>query len=374
LKLRRALFWLHLAAGVCVGAVVLAMSLTGALLALQRPVLAIAERGLRIAVPAGTERLSLDALALEAEGAPDGAVLRAEPTAPVALTYGRGRTLYFDPYTGASLGEGAKGARSFFRSVEDFHRWLGFPEKRRALGRGITGAANAGFFLLALSGLFLWWPRRWTRAALKAVLLPSLKGHGKARDWNWHNSIGAWSAPVLLLITMTGLVMSYSWANDLLYKAAGDAPPPRARRADAPSPDKSGGQERAPVAFEALAAAARKRAPDWTSITLRLPRAGTEATALIETAGSPYSLRSTLILDAATAAVIKWEPASGWSRGRRLRTLARFTHTGETGGAAGQAAAALASIGGTILVCTGFALAWRRLRAFRARNDNGGRA
>jgi uncharacterized iron-regulated membrane protein len=43
--------------------------------------------------------------------------------------------------------------------------------------------------------------------------VPSLKLRGKPRDWNWHHAVGFWSAPALLLITLTGLVMSYQWAN-----------------------------------------------------------------------------------------------------------------------------------------------------------------
>jgi uncharacterized iron-regulated membrane protein len=32
---------------------------------------------------------------------------------------------------------------------------------------------------------------------------------GRARDFNWHNVIGIWCAPVLLVLTLTGAIMSY---------------------------------------------------------------------------------------------------------------------------------------------------------------------
>jgi uncharacterized iron-regulated membrane protein len=35
---------------------------------------------------------------------------------------------------------------------------------------------------------------------------------GRARDFNWHNVIGIWCARVLLVVILTGLVMSYQWA------------------------------------------------------------------------------------------------------------------------------------------------------------------
>ena len=56
--------------------------------------------------------------------------LRAEP-APAAFSFGRGRIVFLDPYTGKVLGEGSSRARAFFRAVTDWHRWLG-AERRRA--------------------------------------------------------------------------------------------------------------------------------------------------------------------------------------------------------------------------------------------------
>ena len=49
----------------------------------------------------------------------------------------------------------------------------------------------------------------------------------------------------------------------------------------------------------------------------------------------------------------------------------RFGHTGEVFGVPGQILAGLASAGGCVLVWTGFALAWRRFTAWRARRQRG---
>ena len=85
---------------------------------------------------------------------------------------------------------------------------------------------NLAFLGMAISGVYLWWPRSTRRGAFKAVAVPSLRLRGRARDFNWHNSIGIWCAPVLIVITLTGAVMSYQWANDLLYRLTGNVPPP----------------------------------------------------------------------------------------------------------------------------------------------------
>ncbi|MFP2934817.1 PepSY domain-containing protein, partial [Pyxidicoccus sp. 3LG] len=65
-------------------------------------------------------------------------------------------------------------------------------------------------------------------------------------------------------------------------------------------------------------------------------------------------------LDPFTGAVAKQEGYADYNSGRKLRTWLRFLHTGEALGWLGQLVAAIASLGGAVLVWTGFALAWRR--------------
>ena len=74
--------------------------------------------------------------------------------------------------------------------------------------------------------------------------------------------------------------------------------------------------------------------------------------------------RSQLTLNRATAEVVKWEPYSENSTGRKLRSWFRGLHTGEAFGFFGQTIAGLASLGGCFLVWTGLAMAWRRFRSW----------
>jgi uncharacterized iron-regulated membrane protein len=82
--------------------------------------------------------------------------------------------------------------------------------------------------------------------------------------------------------------------------------------------------------------------------------------------GQPQK-RAQLVLDSATNNVVRWEPFSTYTRGRQLRSILRFAHTGEVIGMTGQTIAALVSTGGAILVVTGLALAIRRLLGWRSR-------
>jgi uncharacterized iron-regulated membrane protein len=413
---RQVIFWLHLVTGVLAGLVIGVMSVTGVLLACERQIVAFAERDVRTVQPpaAGVSRLDLDALVTRAraavpEGRLSGVMLRADPTATVVVNFGRERTVFVHPYTGAVLGEGAKTLRHFFHTVTDWHRWLGTEGESRAIGRAITGACNTAFVVMVVTGVYLWWPRRWTRQVLQAVMVPNLGLRGKPRDWNWHNTAGFWSASLLICITLTGLVMSYQWANNLLYTLTGNAPPPRppgaaegrsaaldnrqnggGPRVAGSAPDGGAGrQSRAEgqvarerqgrtgdagstpqrASLEALFAVAIQHAPHWRSMTVRVPpRSATQLTVTLEEARAlhPYP-RSILTLDAVTAAVVQWEPYASYNLGRTLRAWVRPVHTGEAGGVVGQMIAALASACGVVLVWTGLALAWRRLRARNAR-------
>jgi uncharacterized iron-regulated membrane protein len=107
--------------------------------------------------------------------------------------------------------------------------------------------------------------------------------------------------------------------------------------------------------------------PTWRTITARLPvRSGAPVTFTIVDARSwnPFA-GSQLTVDASGAAITKWEPYEATSRGQKWRGWARFGHTGELGGLPGQLVAGLASVGGSVLVWTGLALAVRRLLMWR---------
>jgi uncharacterized iron-regulated membrane protein len=367
-KLRRIIFWGHLIAGVTAGVIILVMSVTGVLLAFEHQIIDFAEREMKTVAPTGNARLGIDAmLSKVSEARPDmkptGLTLRSESTAAATIAFGRDGIQYLDPYTGATLGYGALRTRAFFRIVEDWHRWLGSGGENRAIGRAITGAGNTVFLILAISGTYLWWPKKWSWRKVRPVIFFQKGLKERARNFNWHNTAGFWSSLVLIVITATGMVLSYQWANNLLYRLAGSQPPPQ-QQAQA---NRGRAEERAvkPIDnLDQLWTRAEQQAPGWQSISLRLPLQPNAPVAFTIREGKAWltSASSQLTLHPASAEVMKWEPYASSSPGRKARTWARFLHTGEAGGLPGQVLAGLASLGGSLLVWTGLALAWRRLR------------
>jgi len=386
MKFRDILFWTHLVVGVSAGLLILMMAVSGTLLAYEKQVVtALEKKAMGVAPPAeGAARLSLDLLASKVAG-PDRKVtalsLFKDPKASVSLAMGREGILYVDPYRGEVVGQGATQARAFFHWAEDWHRWFGMehsPNKEAA--HQVKAAANLVFLALILSGLYLWWPRGRSKFLLRFG--QGLKG--RAKDWNQHNVLGFWASSLLLLITLTGLVMSYDWANRLLFKLAGSPPPPP-RQVQRPveqgaqmapgwkgivASDKSRWMGEKPqevkmpklAGFDAYLATAQEKSQDWEALTFRLPRReGDKMTVMIEEKGRPHAYaRSSLQLDPVTAAVVKWEPYQDQSLGRKLRGLVKPLHTGEIAGILGQTLAALASLAAVWMVWTGLAMAWRR--------------
>jgi uncharacterized iron-regulated membrane protein len=385
MPLRTLVFWLHLLVGVIAGAVILFMSVTGAILAFEPQVTEWLERDRRVITPPpGARPLSVEAILASArearpDGRPTAVTLRADPTASAVVSFGReGGALFVDPYRGVVLG-GLSPVHDALHAVVDWHRWLG----SREIGRPITGAANLGFLGLVVLGVYLWWPRRWTRETVKAVTRFRSGLGGRARDFNWHNVIGIWCAPVLLVLTLTGAIMSYQWTNNLLYTLTGNEPPPPPPAPPAAGQAPGDGQRRprpaaaetgrALAALDALWARAERQVQGWVAINARLPQRpeGPVTFFIQEPTGWPPAPRSQLVLDPVTVEVVKWEPFTGQNMGRRLRAWVRPLHTGEAAGVAGQITAFLASAGGSVLVWTGIALAWRRFRSWRRRAGSG---
>jgi uncharacterized iron-regulated membrane protein len=377
-QLRRVIFWCHLAAGATAGVVILIMSVTGVLLAYQRQVERWADtRGYQITHPsADAHRLPLEALvsrAREAQtgAAPTAATVYAGETEPVTLSFQGGRNLFVNPYTGEVLGEGSPRTRAFFRTVTDWHRWLGAGGESRAAGRAVTGAANLLFLFIVMSGFYLWWPRRWTRNALGAIMWFRRTRATRARHFNWHNVVGFWSALPLFVVVLSAVVISYTWASNLVYRLAGEEPPAQQQRGGPPG---GAGQQPQGAAvqlggLDALLARAERQVEGWRTITLQLPqKPDAPVTFAIDRGnGGQPQLRSQLTLERATGEVVRWEQYSTNSLGRRLRSWLRFAHTGEVYGLVGQTIAMLASAGGALLVYTGLSLALRRMFAWLSR-------
>ena len=376
--LRDVVFWLHLAVGVTTGLVVLIMSATGTALAFQRQILDWSAARHVVSAPAGAERLPLDTvvararLALPADAQISSITVKSDADAPVTFGLSARRYAYADPYTGALL-PANEGLQTFYFEMERWHRSLATGESLRGdPGVTITGACNLAFLFLIVTGAFLWLPRQRSWRAFRAVLLFERGLSGRRRDWNWHHVLGAWSAPVLFFLVLTGVFISYQWPTRWLERAFGEPAAAAAGGGGGGGGGRGGTASEGPVAFaiplETVVARAAASTPGWASISVRMPASATApiaATVSTSTAVRPDA-RTSLSFDVETGAMTRQPGYATLSTPRKLRAWVRGVHTGEALGAAGQAIAALACLAAVVLVWTGLALTWRRfLRTVR---------
>lgn len=364
---RTVLFWMHLAAGATAGIVILIMSVTGVALTYEKQMLEWADRRAAAASirdhgpadsPLGPEALVARIREQRPAAVITAVTLRSHREAPATATLEGNTALLIDPYSGAIIGEPPAALRNFFRTMTSWHRYLALRGENRATGRKFTGAANLIFLFIVLSGMYLWLPRLWTWIHFKNVLWFRRGLASKARDFNWHNVIGVWSAVPLAIVVAGAVPISFPWASNLVYRIAGDQPP-------ATQPQRA--TDRGPATYvtegvDAAWTAAQSQIPEWRTMTTRFAT-GAAAPVVISVdegyAGQPQ-FRTTLTIDRASGIVSKAENFASLTAGRRARSWLRFAHTGEIYGLPGQTVAGLVSAGGAVLVYTGIALALRR--------------
>lgn len=410
-RFRTILFWTHLVAGLIAGISIGIMCFTGAALAFESEITAWSERDARRVAPpaADTPPLTLDELAkkvreAEPDAKPSGIVISTDPLAAVAFTLGREGALYANPYTGEVRRPASTKVHDFLHVLEDWHRVLAMGGENRTTGKMINGVCNIAFFVLAVTGLYLWLPRNWSWRSVRAVALFDWKYSGKARDFNWHNVIGLWSAPILIVLTLTAIPISFRWGANLIYKIAGEEPP--AQQAGGGPGGASPGPavevpkpapETRPLGYAALLASVQREIPQWETISFRLgvpggrgaqrpagaaaneaaqprrerpasesarsmgrPAAQAVSVTVREPGSWPRTASTTLTLNPYTGEILKREGYADLAKSRQIRSWTRFLHTGQALGWGGQLIAGLACLGGCVLVYTGFALAWRR--------------
>jgi uncharacterized iron-regulated membrane protein len=388
---RAVLFWMHLACGIAAGIVVLVMCVTGVALTYEKQMLEWADRRAWTAPPSADARALLPETLLarvqtaQPGAAPTGITLRADRSAPATVTLDGNKTLLVDPYRGQIIGAPPTGLRTFFRTMTSWHRYLAMEGASRATGRAATGASNLAFLFIVISGTYLWLPKIWTWIQFKNVLWFRGGLSPKARDFNWHNVIGIWTAVPLAIVVAGAVPISYPWASNLVYRIVGDTPPAPAGAQQAGGPGgPAGGQQRGPAGqagaergdrtpptytaagVDAAWVNAQSQIPEWRTMTTRLASSDRAPVviAIDEGYGGQPQKRTTITFDRASAAPQKTELFESLSAGRRLRSWLRFAHTGEIYGLTGQTVAGLVSAGGAVLVYTGIALALRRFAAW----------
>ena len=370
--IRAVIFRLHLSVAVAAGAVVFVLAATGAILSLEETVTGLAERRYFVAGGEGAERLGPEAIAAAAGFAATSLRYHAHPHAPVRVYEGRDRYARIDPHTGVVIGIGPDRFERFFEGVHNWHRWFNVSGGSVRRARAVTGAVNAAFLFLLLTGPILWIPRPVTKRSLANGILLRRGARGAWRDLNWHQVVGIWSVLPVAVIAATGVTTSYPAVGDRVYPVVANVVPaaewPGAVGVEGAGVEEMEGSVDVPGApdtdLAAVLATAEGWVPGWRALTLNVPRAmDSEVRVEVQRGrtGQPHRT-GILTVDAVTGAALEWESFADDTPSRRAQQFLRYAHTGEYWGLAGQLLAGLFSLAAALMVWTGLSLAIRRLR------------
>ncbi len=118
--------------------------------------------------------------------------------------------VYINPYTGQVLFM-EDASKEFFTVVLALHMNLLLGDQ---IGHFIVQWSTVFFGLLLVSGLVLWWPKKWKRSQLKKNFAIKWNGKFKRLNYDLHNVLGFYVLLPLLIVTLTGLAWSFKLTTD----------------------------------------------------------------------------------------------------------------------------------------------------------------
>ncbi|GAB3008322.1 hypothetical protein GCM10027051_05680 [Niabella terrae] len=203
----------HLYLGIIAGALLCIIGLTGSILVFQDEIDAALNKDL-LRVMATQKKYSLEAsIPLVQDRYPDlnfdyaMYVDRNNPNASYRFyDLKNDREFFINPYDLTLCGKRITSS-SFVRVVMGLHRQLLLPP----VGRYIVALATLCLLILTISGLRLWIPARLNRwKQWKSVLTVNFRSGWKRQNFDWHNVLGFYSSPVIILLSITGFAITFS--------------------------------------------------------------------------------------------------------------------------------------------------------------------
>lgn len=355
---RTLLLWTHMTLGLSVGLFLVMMGLTGASMIFRPQLERMVYPALMRAGPAGAG--SADAcLAAVKLATPGTKLLYLNPP----MNAGASMSFVEDTWEGkrrrrqnvyaAADGQGGCRILGIRKAEADPLGWVMSLHHTLLLGtpgQTILGYAGCGVCLLAISGLVLWWPKRWTPSRFKL----------RASARPLHYGLGFW---VMIPLLMTGATGTYlGWKDGFSRVLVGEP------TAGIAVPGITAAKGKIPVSLDAALAAVHIAAPAANPSLVRIAKLEYPLTVEFEEAGQSYrqSTGKAVVVAAAdgTVRVARLIRERDEKPGERLLAAAQRVHQAEWGGTPVKALWCVVGLAPAVLFGSGF-LMWRR-RVFRA--------
>jgi len=337
---------LHRWVGLLVGIIVFVVAVSGSVLVFENDIDRLTHRALLVVTP-GPSRVSLESAVAAVRAANPTAVvsglsLPQAPTHPLILSMkGTPFGASVDPYTGRYLGTWDR-TTGLARSIHQLHTRLLAGEG----GEKVVGAVSALTFLMALSGLVLWWPRK----------LFHVKGGRPWRRVNFdlHNVLGFYSALFIVFITLSGVIIAFEGVTDPLIQKLDKAPPP----GEVFSQAVAGGRR---IGLDEAVRIATGALPGAMATVVNVPAPGKSTFRVIMKFPEDRTPagRSRVAMDQYSGQVLQVVSTRAVPLGSRILVLKRSIHTGDIFGPPSQAVAFVVSLMLAGQVVTGFLIWWK---------------
>jgi len=360
---------LHLWLGLASGLVVLIVAGTGILLVFEDELDEWANHDFYfVTVPQNARPLPMDSL-VHAAAAFNPALkltrIYAETQAPdrsVVIMAKKGKmktwNIAVDPYTGKVI-KGRDQNKTFFGFVLDLHRRLCMNE----VGKAITGASCLIFAIMIITGLVLWWPKRWQ--VLKQRTRIAWSSNWKRLNWDLHAVGGFYVHLILLAISLTGLTWAYPWFNNAIYLMADGKP---MKKNEAPV-----NKIKQPIEagfYESLYQQTNNKLPYKGRVTMLFPEKENQSVTVnkMNREASVNNVVDALYFEKGTGRLLKENLFKNSSTGNKIRRMVYPIHTGRLYGWPTQILALIAAIVAFSLPITGLNiyLVGRKKRKARA--------
>lgn len=372
-------FWsqAHWLVGITAGVVLAIVGATGAILSFEDEIQDWLNRDVRRVEVRESAPLAPDALLTRIrEQRPEARIsslqFSSERDAAVRASLGRQNTLYVNPYSGeVAAGEGTRG-REFFRDMRSLHRWLvAGTVGNREVGRHIVGVSTVLGTALALTGLYLRWPRRAGNWRAWLTFDPALRG--RAFLWHLHAVIGTWVMVMLLVMCMTGPYWSWNWYRNGMYALSGvERPAERRNEGQAaqaqPAQRQPTGQPRGErtdptpaVSVDGAWQGFASAVGPYRTATLNLPQKSGDPVEFRYVGSRGHSrANSTIAIDAQNGSVVRHERYADKTAGGKFMSSVLAWHSGSVFGVIGKALFMLGSLAMPVFTITGWIMYLQR--------------
>ena len=255
-----------------------------------------------------------------------------------------GLSAFVNPYTGELLGTRSR-ERSFARFLHLLHTRFVAGQA----GEYIVGAITAATFLMALSGVYLWWPRK--------VMALKRSGSWRRTNLDLHHMLGFYASLVMVVITLSGVIIAFEQFTDPLLKKLDSKPEPPAKLESIPIDGTT------PISVDEAVRIANAALPGAETSAINLPPPGKavyRAFMKFPEDRTPAG-RSRVAVDQWSGAVLLKLNTREAELGTAINNLKRSAHTGDIFGWPTQALYFVVSLAIAAQVVTGF-LIWSKPR------------